>query len=141
MLLAESLSELKQSAQGLSLLYVDNNAVLREKVKTLLKKFFLEVVFAADGEEGNKLFKEHRPQIVITDIPLPKLNGLDMIKRIKKLDPSTKFIIASAFDEKEYLMTAIKVGVFDYLKKPVKVDILVDTLLKCIQTINTEEPG
>lgn len=139
MITLETIVKLKEHSEGLTLLYVEDNEGLRIKAHHLMEKFFVNVVSASDGEEGLAAFKEHRPQIVITDINMPKLDGIEMIEKIKELSPSTKFIIISAFDDKEHLLRAIKVGVFNYLKKPIRIDELTQTLLRCIESIDTEE--
>ncbi len=131
--------ELQELSEGFTLLYVEDNDGLREKALTLFKKLFVDVISASDGQEGYEIFKKHRPQIVITDIQMPKLNGLEMMTKIKSLEPSTKIIITSAFDNKEYLFKAIEGGVFSYLKKPLNIEELVKTLVRCINTINLEE--
>jgi len=133
------IKELKELSEGLTLLYVEDNDRLREKASALLQKLFDNVISAADGEEGYILFKENRPEIVISDIKMPKLNGLDMIKKIKKIQPSTKFIVTTAFDEKELLHQAIELGVFYYMQKPMKIEELATTLRRCIQSINMED--
>lgn len=139
MITVETIAKLKEHSEGLTLLYVEDNEGLLVKAQRLMEKFFANVVSASDGEEGLAAFKEHRPQIVITDMNMPRLDGIEMIAKIKELSPSTKFIIISAFDEREHLLRAIKVGIFDYLKKPIKVDELAKTLLRCIESIDTEE--
>ena len=131
--------KLKKLSEGFTLLYVEDNDGLREKALQLLRKIFSNVISATDGKEGYELFKEHLPQIVITDILMPKMDGLEMINLIKHIKPSTKFIITSAFDDKDYLFQAIEAGVFHYIKKPMKIDELVSTLTNCINTINREE--
>ena len=139
MLNSETILELKELSDGLTLLYVEDNEGLREKALELLKKLFVDVIYASDGQEGYKLFKEHRPQIVISDICMPKLDGLEMINQIKQIAPSTKFIITSAHDDKEYLLKAIEYGVFHYMLKPIKVDKLVDVLVGSINAISIDE--
>ncbi len=109
--------ELKKLSDGFTLLYVEDNDGLREKALKLLRKIFTNIISASDGEEGYSLFKEHLPQIVISDICMPKLDGLEMMKLIKQIQPSTKFIITSAFDDRDYLLQSIDAGVFHYMKK------------------------
>ena len=139
MLSADMILKLKELSDGLSLLYVEDNEGLRAKALSVLRKLFSNVISAEDGEEGYLLFKEYRPKIVISDIRMPKLDGLSMIKKIKQIEPTTKFIITSAFDDKEYLLEAIDAGVFHYMKKPVKIDDLAQTLIEAINSINIYE--
>lgn len=139
MLTSETIQELRELSAGLTLLYVEDNDGLREKALKLFKKLFINVICASDGEEGYELFKKDRPQIVITDIRMPGLDGMTMIRQIKQLEPLTKFIIISAYDDKEYLLQAIDLGVFHYIKKPVKIDELTQTLIDCIDSITVDE--
>ena len=139
MVIVDAISELKILSDGLTLLYVEDNEGLRKKAERLIKKVFSDVITASNGEEGYLLFQKYKPQIVLTDIRMPKVGGIEMIEMIKKIDPSTQFIITSAFDDKEYLLKAIHSGVFEYLRKPVKVDELIDALFRCAQSISTDE--
>ena len=83
--------------------------------------------------------KKKSPDIVITDIKMPKMDGIEMIKRIKEIDPHAHIVIASAFDEKDYLFDAIRFGVSRYLKKPIEVNVLVEALISLIEQINNEK--
>ncbi len=139
MLTADTIKELQELSSGLTLLYVEDNDGLRENALKLLQTLFTNVLSASDGQKGYELFKKHRPQIVLTDIRMPKLDGMQMLKQIKQLQPSTKFIITSAYDEKDYLFQAIDLGVFHYMKKPFTVDTLLQTLTNCIHSISADE--
>jgi YesN/AraC family two-component response regulator len=130
---------LKKNAKDFSILYVEDNDSLRENASKLLKKFFPTVYVAADGKEGLALFKEHHPALVISDIKMPKLDGMLMSKHIKHIAPDTKIIIMSAFDEKDYLYQAIEIGVFRFLKKPVTINELSSILHKVILEIKHEQ--
>lgn len=125
------LKQLRATLHSYSLLYVEDNAGLNAQATTLFKKFFDNVVSAYDGEEGLTLFKQHRPQIVITDINMPKMDGLKMSEAIHEIDPDVIIIITTAHDEVEMLHHSIKIGVFDYLIKPLKIDNLIDTFTRC----------
>jgi CheY-like chemotaxis protein len=129
------LVEFKEAAQSFSILYVEDNDALRQNAAKLLAKFFEHVYVAPDGLEGLKIFRKTMPQIVITDIKMPNLDGMSLAKKIRVLNPKTKIIIMSAFDDKEFLYQAIEVGVFGYLKKPVGLNQLTETLAKAIRQI------
>ncbi len=135
------MSDLKQlvaDAQGLTLLYVEDNTALRENASKLLLKFFSNVYTAGDGEEGLKLFKKHHPKIVITDIKMPKMDGLELADKIKKIAPETKIIIMSAFDDRENLHASLKLNITDFLSKPVNVAQLSEVLQATVQKIRQE---
>ncbi len=126
-------------AKGITLLYVEDNSGLQKQAGKIFKKFFTNVIVAKDGEEGLRLFRKFYPDIVISDIKMPKMNGLKMVKKIKELDRNTRIIITSAFDEKEYLVESINIGVNRYLKKPIPIDILIDTLIEVIEEIGSNK--
>jgi CheY-like chemotaxis protein len=119
-------------------LYVEDNDKLRTNASSLFKKIFNTVYVASDGREGLASFKKHGQQIVITDIKMPYMDGMNLIKHIKKINPTTKVIIMSSFDDSDYLYNAIELGVFRYLKKPVNVHELIDMLSLCIAEIRED---
>lgn len=125
------LKQVRASLHSYSLLYVEDNEGLNTQATTLFKKFFDTVLSAHDGEEGLEFFKLHRPQIVITDINMPKMDGLSMAEAIHKIDSDVLIIITTAHDELEFLHRSIKIGIFDYLIKPLKIDNLVETFTRC----------
>ncbi len=135
----EIIEDIKQFSGNMNLLYVEDNAGLRENVEKLLSRVFVNIITARDGEDGYKAFFKFKPDILITDINMPKMNGFDMIKKIKTSEPECKIIILSAHDEKEYLHTAINLGVFRYLSKPAKVPELVQAIYDSVIAIHKEE--
>ncbi len=132
------LKQLKLDAQGLSVLYVEDNNTLRENASKLLMKFFDTVYSAADGKEGLEVFKKHHTKIVITDINMPNMDGLELTQHIKKIAPETKVIIMSAFDDKQNLHKGVKLGVTDFLSKPVNITQLTEVLHTTVQKILEE---
>jgi CheY-like chemotaxis protein len=132
------LAKIKKEAKGFSVLYIEDNDSLRESATSLLKKIFKTVYSASDGKHGLKLFKKHLPDIVVTDIKMPHMNGILLSKYIKKINPFTKVIIVSALDDKEYLLKAIEYGVFRFLKKPVKLSKFITDLYDALIEIKHE---
>ena len=132
------LKKLQDVSKDFTILYVEDNDSLRKNATKLLQKFFPTVYVGRDGIEGLKLFKKHRPLIVITDIKMPKLDGMEMSKKIRYVSPNTKIIIMSAFDEKDYLYKAIEIGVYRFIKKPVSIQELSHVLYQAIVQIQHE---
>jgi len=130
--------KLQDVAKDFTILYVEDNDSLRVNATKLLQKFFPTVYVGEDGMQGLKLFKEHRPPIVITDIKMPKLDGMEMSKKIRHISPDTKIILMSAFDEKDYLYKAIEIGLYRFLKKPVNIQKLSTVLYEAIIQIKHE---
>jgi len=83
---------------------------------------------AADGEEAVELVERHLPDLLITDIKMPVLGGLELVKRIRTTNPDVRILIISGYSEFEYARRAIELGVDDYIVKPVDVLALQETL-------------
>jgi len=133
------LEKLKSDTKGFSVLYVEDNDKLREDASTFLKKLFNTVYTASDGKKGLSIFKKHSPQIVITDIKMPCMDGIELTKHIKNISTDTKVLLMSAFDESEYLYSAIELGIFRFLKKPVSIKNFSEVLHSCVKEIKKEQ--
>lgn len=101
------------------ILFVEDDQVIRENYVTYLKMFFSEVFEAEDGEKAYELYKLKKPDIMIIDINIPKLNGLDLLERIRENDYSTKAIMLTAHSDKSFLLKAVGLKLTRYLVKPV----------------------
>ncbi|MFA6740473.1 MAG: response regulator transcription factor [Arcobacteraceae bacterium] len=101
------------------ILFVEDEQAIRENYVTYLKMFFSEVFEAEDGEKAYELYKLKKPDIMIIDINIPKLNGLDLLEKIRENDYSTKAIILTAHTDKTFLLKAIGLKLTKYLVKPV----------------------
>ena len=100
-------------------LIVEDEQVLRENYATYLKMFFNEVYEAEDGAQGYELYKTKKPDIMIVDINLPKLTGLELLKKIREKDSQTKVIMSTAYTDKNFLLDAVTLKLTKYLVKPV----------------------
>lgn len=96
----EIVEKIKILAKEKTLLYVEDNDGLRENMSKLLVKIFGNVILAQDGQDGYSSFVKNRPNIVLTDINMPKLNGFEMLRKMKATEPDLKVIVLSALDEK-----------------------------------------
>ncbi|QKJ23546.1 response regulator transcription factor [Poseidonibacter lekithochrous] len=120
-------------------LYVEDNDIVRQQTAKMLSKMLPNVLCCTNGEEGlNKYLecnvedKSTKINLIITDIEMPKQNGLEMIKEIRKTDISIPIIIFSAYDNTEYFMEAIKIGIDGYVLKPYPIDKISEVLEKVI---------
>ena len=111
----------------------DDHQLVRAGVRALLEKIRLGEVIAeaADGREALELVAAHRPGIILLDIAMPNLNGLDTIERIKKESPETKVIMLSMHANEEYVIRALRSGVSGYLIK----DSAVEELERAIHSV------
>lgn len=121
--------------KNLSIMHVEDDTSVRESLMRFLKRRFDTIFTAKDGQEGFEMYKAKRPDIVITDIQMPVMDGIEMAKKILELNPDAVIVITTAFNEKPYIDKASEIGIFEYLKKPVVKEDLTLTLRKCAERI------
>ena len=105
---------------NISVLFVDDNETIRQLYRRILEKHVDHLYIANDGHHGLELYLKHKPDLVITDMVMPVMNGLEMVKEIKKIAPEAKFVVMSAYSEKDSFVEAIHMGIDGYLMKPVE---------------------
>ncbi len=120
--------------KNITILYVEDENELQDITISILKDFTKEQFSAKDGEEGLEIFKKNQNiiDLVISDINIPKINGIDMIKEIRLINPTIPVIITSAFSDTNYLLDAIEIGVDEYILKPVDMKKLLDKMVKSL---------
>ncbi len=106
----------KQLLENVTLIYVEDEEIIREEVEFFLSQYIKNIYTAMNGEEGLALYKEVNPDIIITDIQMPKMNGLEMIKKIN--NKNIPIIITTAFSDMEFLLEAIELKVSKFIIKP-----------------------
>ncbi len=121
--------------ENMKILFIDDEDFIREESVEYLSFHCNHVYQAYDGLDGLEMYKKFKPDIIITDIKMPKLNGIDMIKEIRKNDQTTKIIVATAFLETSYLLEAVELGLVKYLVKPIMEDKLLPVLNSCIEDV------
>ena len=114
--------------KNFTLLFVEDDIDTQEQIKMLLEEDVQELYQAFDGEEGITLYQEKKPDIVLTDINLPFLNGLELTAKIKEIEKGQPIIIMSAFDDRDNLLNSINLGSDGFITKPLDVDILYERL-------------
>lgn len=113
------LLKLKEVASSLSVLYVEDNEDLSKNFKIYLQKIFTEVQTVENGEDALRLYKEKKFDIIISDINMPKMNGLVLTKTIKNLNHDQIVILLSAYSDSKILLEAIKLDIDGYMVKPI----------------------
>ncbi|MCK9472741.1 response regulator transcription factor [Sulfurimonas sp.] len=124
-----------EKIKDMSILLAEDETELRETLSEYLQIFFSRVYTAACGNEAYDIYKQKRPEIILTDINMPNLDGLDMIAKIRKDDKETRIIVMSAHSDQEKLLSAIKLHLETYLIKPIKTDALKNILLGTVNLI------
>ncbi len=117
-----------------SVVVIDDNPGSLEFVSTALSRDGVEVFSASDPDEGLDLVYTHRPQVVMTDLVMPNMSGLDVLERIMEFDPSIDVILMTAHYTTETAVEAIRKGAADYLNKPIPVAILRERVGHLIDT-------
>ncbi|MCF6174012.1 MAG: response regulator transcription factor [Campylobacteraceae bacterium] len=125
-------------------LLVEDEADARDILSFYLNTIFEDVVVASDGEEALEIFKQNTEankcfDLVLTDIKMPKLNGMDMIEKILEIKDKQKFIIVSAYKDEEKLLKSINFRVLGYFIKPINVDNMMEILKKAKMEVLKEK--
>ena len=126
----------KEFLKTLTVMYVEDDENIRNSLSSILKKIFGEVVICNDGNDGVNQFKyytlERKTKInaVISDINMPNLNGIEMVREIRALDEEVPIIFTTAHGESNYLMEAIKLKVSYYALKPINTTELLQNVSK-----------
>lgn len=122
--------ELRNILKSSTVLLVEDDIKVLEKFSRLLGIYIGKVYTASNGEDALQLYKRLKPSFIITDIEMPKMNGLKFIELLRKENNTIPIIIMSAYSNKEYLLNSIKLQLIDYLLKPLDNDNLIKNLEK-----------
>lgn len=120
--------ELIDQLSNFTLLYVEDEDGIRENICEILQDVFKEIYIAKNGEEAYSLFIEKKPDLIITDIKMPKLNGIELIERIRQVNTKVRVIILSAHTDLDYMLKATELHLVKYIVKPINEEKLVDAL-------------
>jgi PAS domain S-box-containing protein len=138
MTLKEMIQQVSEYAQGMSVLYVEDEPLIRENTKLLLETVFSCVEMASNGREGLERYSNKVFDVVITDILMPEMNGVNMIRKMKEINSSQRFIVTSACEESSYLLELINLGVAHFLLKPIQTEQIIQILHEVIKNIYNE---
>ncbi len=135
-----SLKELKEISQELTLLYLEDEKNIRQQLSVLFEKLFGTVFSEENGQAGLETYKKHHETInlVISDIKMPIMNGLEMAREIKMINPNTHIIFLTAHNDMEFFAEAIEIGVDGFIMKPVDTIQLANAIYKSVNSIKME---
>ncbi len=125
-------------SKGMTLLYIEDDPQARDAANSLFSDFFDDVIVGFDGEDGARLFASnyHKIDLVITDITMPRMNGIEMIHAIRQINPDIAIIVLSAHNETSFLTQTIEAGVDGYLIKPLNVTQLIRSIGKVVEKLH-----
>ncbi|MEA3387641.1 MAG: response regulator [Patescibacteria group bacterium] len=131
------IDKLVEDTKDLTLLYIEDNEDSRESTLLILEDIFDNIIVAVDGEDGLDKFQNNKVDLILTDINMPNMDGLEMSKAIKQIDYDTPIIILTALTNISTIKEAIDIGVDSFINKPIEdIDILFNKLDQIIQKIN-----
>lgn len=125
----------ERSLDELTVLYVEDDEDMSEQVAHFLRKRCAQVLQAANGREALELYRERRPDMVVSDVMMPEMDGLELAETIKQRDPAMPVILTTAFNDSAYLHRAIDIGVDNYVLKPVDLEKLHAAMLKSAELL------
>jgi PAS domain S-box-containing protein len=126
-----------QKQHDLLVLYAEDEAITREEISYFLKKRVRDLLITENGEKGLDLFRRMKPDLIITDVAMPVMDGLKMARAIRELDSGVPIILITAHSDASYMLDAIDLGIDQYVLKPVKTDKLALALDRCAAIINS----
>jgi len=130
-------TELKSILEKLHIVYIEDDDAISQYILEFLKRYTPTIFAASNGEDGYELYLKHSPDIMIVDINLPKMSGMELITKIRNNDQQTRIIISTAYTNKEFTLEAIELNLTRYLVKPITKDDLLGALEKSIKQLDT----
>jgi len=136
------IDELMKLSQNLTVLYVEDDPMQREEIAEILHDFFKVVILAKDGQDGLEKFLFYKdesgdyPDLVITDISMPKLTGIEMSKMVLEHNSEQLIIVFSAYNDANYLLDLINIGIDSYLVKPMRSEQFLQVLRRASRKVN-----
>jgi DNA-binding NtrC family response regulator len=116
-----------------TVLVVDDKDMMRDSVTATLQRAGFEVASAPDGQQALDKIAARRPDVVVTDLRMPGLSGIELVDRIRRIDDGLPVLLMTAFGTIETAVKAMKAGAFDYLTKPFEGDELVISVKRAIE--------
>lgn len=120
--------ELIDQLSNFTLLYVEDEDGIRENICEILQDVFKTIYVAKNGDEAYTIFVEKKPDLIITDIKMPKLNGLELVEKIRQINAKVRVIILSAHTDLDYMLKATELHLVKYIIKPINEEKLIDAL-------------
>jgi len=128
-----------ESFKKIKVLLAEDEIKLSKLMKDAIGEYFQEFIVVDNGEKALKAYTLHKPDIVITDILMPKLSGLELLKKLREINESVPIIILSAHSDTEKLLKAIEYGATRYFIKPLDPDELLDYMVTIIKKLEQKD--
>jgi len=123
------------SLNPLTLLYIEDDRDIQSIYALQLENLVDKIIYAGDGQEGYELYLLHKPEIILLDINMPKLDGISLAKKIREIDKEVKIIITTSYADQDKLLAAIELSLVKYILKPIEPKILEETINRAKEEI------
>ncbi|EDZ61427.1 multi-sensor signal transduction histidine kinase [Sulfurimonas gotlandica GD1] len=131
----EDIKQFKQMCLNISILMVDDEVELTKYYKEIAQRFFESVDIANSGAEALEMFKQNKYDIIYTDLNMPGMHGIELIKKVKEINPKQKFIVISASNESEKLMDLLSLNISGFIVKPFTINSFMHVSMEQISII------
>jgi DNA-binding NtrC family response regulator len=121
-------SSKENGMEDFKVLIAEDDEMARNKLAREIKKEGFSVLTAENGRIAFELFVEENPPIVVTDLKMPEMSGLELLIRVKQILPKAQVILLSAYGDMDTVIQALREGALDYIKKPIELDLLTRAL-------------
>lgn len=128
----------KKYLATLKVLYVEDDEDTRKQISQFLRRAVGTLITAENGAEGVEAFTSHSPDIIVTDIMMPEMDGLAMARAIRQISSKVPIIALTAFEQTDYMRSAINIGFSMYVIKPVNSEQLLEGLFVCASRLREE---
>lgn len=125
----------KELLNKIRILFIEDDDIQRNELLTFLSRRVNKVYTASNGEEGYIRYKAVQPDIIITDLRMPRMDGIELVKKIREEDRLIPIIVATAMNDKETILESVDIGITNYLVKPVDTNELIGVLIESVKTI------
>lgn len=125
--------------ESITILYVEDQDEVRLFLFRILSRHYSNIILAENGKVGLELYEQHKPDIVITDIKMPLMDGLTMASTIKESNPSAKIILTTAHSDMDFFIHSIDIGISEYILKPIDRKKLFKAIDNCVKQVIAEK--
>ncbi len=130
------MKSIKLKLKSLTILYAEDEIGIRKNIMKTLSYYAKDVYEASNGKEALDLYEEKKPDIILSDIHMPIMDGIEFIKKVRKKDKNTPVVMITAHTDKKYLLEAVELHMEKYIVKPINTRMLFEVLGKCIDSLN-----
>lgn len=128
--ISNSSKQNREIAKTLTVLYIEDDHEIKQQLSIFLKRKVGTLYTTSNGQDGFNAYRKHKPDVIITDIRIPTMDGLKMTEKIRHIDKDVPIIVTTAFNEPEYITKSISLGVDKYITKPIDPYLLLNTIVK-----------